>query len=76
MRRESTIIIIVAHIAISLIAITGCGGKTVPIETTGPDKLVTQATPKFHLVTELGIVSSEELASNGKPTLLFFAASY
>ncbi len=76
MRRESTIIIVLAHIAISLIVITGCGGRSVPIEITGPETLITQATPKFHLVTEVGIVTSEDLASNGKPTFLFFAASY
>ena len=65
------------HIAIGAIVLTGCGGGSVPgIKATGPDSLITQVTPKFHLVTEVGIVTSEDLASNGKPTFLFFAASY
>ena len=76
MRSKSTIIIVLVHIAISAIVLTGCGGGSVPIKATGPDSLITQVTPKFHLVTEVGTVTSEDLASNGKPTFLFFAASY
>ena len=63
------------HIAISLIIFTGCG-RGVPIEPTDPGTFSARATPAFHLVTEEGILYSEDLASNGKPTFLFFAASY
>ncbi|MEC9321428.1 MAG: hypothetical protein VX869_04545 [Chloroflexota bacterium] len=75
MRRKSTLIIVLVHVAISSIVFTGCG-REVPTEITGPDTFLAQAAPKFHLVTEEGIVSSEDLASNGEPTFLFFAASY